>query len=171
MKGVLWLCSYLFLSACFVKNQQLSAEDQPSFAFEIHDHMLIVNGQVNGKSGKFIIDTGAGVSLLDLNQAKKYEFNYFKDNSNDRLTGFGGRSQLLETSTVFFQLKGAFDRPIKFYTSDLNGLNSTLSHKTPYIQILGALGADFLDRYKAVIDYRKRNNSLFCFLDFKIIPH
>src|SRR5215813_12828830 len=39
-------------------------------------NVCIVSGELNGKKTYFLIDTGAGITTLDLNQSKYYGFSY-----------------------------------------------------------------------------------------------
>ncbi|WP_436515357.1 aspartyl protease family protein [Ekhidna sp. To15] len=122
--------------------------------FEVYHNIIIVEAYVNDKWSKFIVDTGASISLLDFTQSKKYNFTYFIDVDN-RLMGFGGRSRLMRTSEVSFAIKGAsWDRSFSFSASDLSGLNSILSQSQQ--RVLGILGNDFLESHGAIIDYQKK---------------
>lgn len=122
----------------------------PEVAFEVHHNILIVGGYVNDKWAKFIVDTGASTSLLDLNQSKKYKFSYAID-PETRITGFGGRSHLMRTSTVLFNLNGLSAGDYQFSASDLKGLNNILAQNNQ--RVLGIIGSDYLRHHGAIIDY------------------
>lgn len=142
------------LSGCSRELDISDDEPNTSVDFEMYHNIIIVEAYVNSKWSKFIIDTGASVSLLDFTQSKKYNFSYSVD-TDHRLTGFGGRSRLMRTSEVSFALKGAFrDRSFSFSASDLSGLNSILSKSQQ--RVLGILGNDFLESHGAIIDYQKK---------------
>lgn len=140
------------LGGC-VSQQSAIKVERPMVDFEIHGNMLIVEGYVNQKWAKFIVDTGASISLLDYNQSKKYKFDYFI-NTQSRLTGFGGRSRLMNTSEISFKLKGISDQGSNFLASDLSGINRALSKSNQ--RVLGILGSDFLKAHGAIIDYQLR---------------
>lgn len=130
------------------------SDESKSVDFEIHHNIILVEAYVNNKWSKFIVDTGASVSLLDFNQSKKYDFTYSIDIDN-RLTGFGGRTRLMKTSRVQFAMKGALpDYSIRFSASDLSNLNTILSKSQQ--RVLGILGNDFLQSHGAIIDYQKK---------------
>ncbi|MEP1034994.1 aspartyl protease family protein [Ekhidna sp.] len=133
----------------------LTSSDQlTTVDFEMYHNIIIVEAYVNNKWSKFIVDTGASVSLLDFTQSKKYDFTYSIDTDN-RLTGFGGKTRLMRTSEVSFTMKGALtDRPFSFSASDLSGLNTILSQSQQ--RVLGILGNDFLQSHGAIIDYRRK---------------
>jgi predicted aspartyl protease len=50
--------------------QILEARHYQSFVYEIEGNHLFVNGEINGEKVRFLIDTGASTSLLDLDTAK-----------------------------------------------------------------------------------------------------
>jgi hypothetical protein len=140
------------LSGC-VSQQSAIQVERPMVDFEIHSNMLIVEGYVNGKWAKFLVDTGASISLLDYNQSKKYKFEYFI-NVESRLTGFGGKSRLMNTSDVAFKFRGLTDQGADFLASDLSGINRALSKSNQ--KVLGIIGSDFLKAHGAIIDYQLR---------------
>lgn len=142
----------LFIGIGFSCATQLPSTSvaSPEVSFEVHHNILIVEGYVNDKWAKFIVDTGASTSLLDMSQSKKYKFSYAFD-PEARLTGFGGRSQLMKTSTVAFSLKGLSGGGYRFSASDLKGLNTILAKNNQ--RVLGIIGSDILKHHGAIIDY------------------
>lgn len=131
-----------------------TTDENASVDFEMYHNIIIVEAYVNDKWSKFIVDTGASVSLLDFTQSKKYNFTYSIDADN-RLTGFGGRSRLMKTSGVSFAMRGALtDQSFRFSASDLSSLNAVLSQSQQ--RVLGILGNDFLQSHGAIIDYQKK---------------
>lgn len=147
----MWL---LLLNVGCISQVQIQSEAETIVDFEVHHNILIIDGFINNKWGKFIIDTGASVSLLDVNQANKYKFDYFID-TDSRIQGFGGNSRLMRTSSVHFGLQRHLQpSQMSFRASDLSNLNQVLSHSNQ--RIVGILGTDFLEMHGAVIDYPKR---------------
>ena len=59
--------------ACSCTIQQ-PVPSSTSIDFEVHHNILIIEGYVNERWAKFVVDTGASTSLLDQNQSKKYRF-------------------------------------------------------------------------------------------------
>lgn len=149
LKIYLLIASTLF--GCTPQLALTDSTENPSIDFELYNNILIVEAYVNDKWAKFIIDTGASTSILDFNQSKKYSFSYTID-PDKRLTGFGGRTNLMKTSEFTFNLKGLDKRNYSFFASDLSGLNVALSGYNQ--RVLGILGSDFLQTNGAVIDYR-----------------
>jgi hypothetical protein len=48
--------------------------DQTSVNIDTSCNLCIVEGEINGKKTYFLMDTGAGISTLDINQAKHFGF-------------------------------------------------------------------------------------------------
>ncbi len=153
-KTVILVLLTLVANGC-AQNMILASEDENrSIDFKMHHNIIVVEAYVNDRWSKFIVDTGASVSLLDFTQSKKYNFTYSIDTEN-RLTGFGGRSRLMKTSEVSFSMEGVLnDQLYRFSASDLSGLNSILSQSQQ--RVLGILGNDFLQTHGAIIDYRRK---------------
>lgn len=142
------------VSGCTRDMSKNASENPTAIDFEVHQNIIIVEAFLNNRWGKFIIDTGASISLLDFTQAKKYNFTYSMD-TDRRLTGFGGRTRLMKTSMVDFTMqKAASNRSFRFSASDLSGLNTILSQSEQ--RVLGILGNDFLQSYGVIIDYPKK---------------
>ena len=153
------LAYILLIGICFSCGiqQQSATVPNPSVDFEVHHNLLIIEGYVNDKWAKFIVDTGASTSVLDLSQSKKYKFSYAID-PDTRMAGFGGHSKLMKTSSVQFMLDGLPTNELNFSASDLRGINTVLLQKNQ--KILGIIGSDFLRNHRAVIDY-DRNKIVF----------
>ena len=148
----------LLINGCTPSLMTSEAGATTSIDFEVHDNIIVVEAYVNSKWSKFIVDTGASVSLLDFTQSKKYDFTYSVD-PDKRLTGFGGKSRLMRTSDVSFRIKGEEpERLLSFSASDLSQLNVILSQAQQ--RVLGILGNDFLEMHSAVIDYKRKKLSI-----------
>ncbi|MEQ6169135.1 retropepsin-like aspartic protease [Ekhidna sp. MALMAid0563] len=146
--------SLIMVFSAIQANAQFDPSEYSTLDFELHKNLIIVNAHINEKPAKFIVDTGASISLLDKSQYKRYEFKY-SVSTDERLTGFGGKSRLMKTSSVKFKLDG-FDlaATYRFNASDLGDLNVALSDTNQ--RVLGILGSDFLKNYHAIIDYEKQ---------------
>ncbi len=154
LRSIILLIIVFTISGCTRDTRMNASENPTAIDFEVHQNVIIVEAFLNNRWGKFIIDTGASVSLLDFNQSKKYNFSYSVDADN-RLTGFGGRTRLMKTSVVDFKIqKTISSRSYRFSASDLSGLNAVLSQSQQ--RVLGVLGNDFLQSHGVVIDYPKK---------------
>lgn len=96
---------------------------------------LIVEGQVNGKSAYFLIDTGASVGLIDKAKKKKYGlkegFRY-----HGTLIGAGGEMKDVKHCDTFVELEGKTIP--QFLLADISNVVKSIKRETG-IEILGII--------------------------------
>ena len=96
---------------------------------------LIVEGQVNGKSAYFLIDTGASVGLIDKEKKKKYGlkegFRY-----HGTLIGAGGEIKDVKHCDTFVELEGKTIP--QFLLADISNVVKSIKRETD-IEILGII--------------------------------
>ncbi len=117
--------------------------------------------KVNGKSCVFLIDTGAGATLID--RSKRNKFGMESSGPADYAAGIGSVSTLNKT-TATFQVNGHDIATDELYLMDISYVNSEF-RKSHARQVDGVLGTDFLERHEAVIDYAR------CCLYLKVRNH
>jgi len=105
--------------------------------------------KVNGRSCIFLIDTGAGATLID--RSKREKFGLEALSSRDYAAGIGSVSPLVRTSATF-QINGYDIEAEEIFLMDISYINNEF-RKNRARQVDGVLGTDFLDRYEALIDY------------------
>lgn len=120
----------------------------------ITQNVLFITPTINDSSATFIIDTGATVSLLDEKQASEYHFVCHKSQGKGKINGLAGVNTLQLASGIRmshgrFKFKG-----FKFYSCNLDSLHEFFEKRN--IFILGIIGADFLIKYNAIIDYENQ---------------
>lgn len=96
---------------------------------------LIVEGQVNGKTAYFLIDTGASVGLIDNNQVKNYDIEKGK-RFGGTLVGAGGEMKNVRHCNTFINVGGK-DIP-QFLLADIDGVVDSIKRETG-IDILGII--------------------------------
>lgn len=109
----------------------------------------LVQTNLNNKSCYLMIDTGASISILDINQKKDYNFKVLK-NSNFVL-GVGGKSNYYNLENINLKLDTTFYN-VDFKGNDMNVLVNTIENNTG-IKIVGILGSDFFKQNEIIIDY------------------
>lgn len=109
----------------------------------------LVQTNLNNKSCYLMIDTGASISILDINQKKDYNFKVLK-NSNFVL-GVGGKSNYYNLENVILKLDTTFYNT-DFKGNDMSVLVNTIKLNTG-IKIVGILGSDFFKQNEVIIDY------------------
>ena len=108
---------------------------------------------VNGKPCLFMIDTGAGATVID--RTKQDRFGLKLTHSSDYAAGIGSVSALAGTEAMMtincHQIKVN-----SLYLMDISFVNAELK-KNQGRKVDGLLGSDFLKKHHAIIDYgRKR---------------
>ena len=113
--------------------------------------MHFISVVLNGKRTLLLVDTGASKCLLDISQAKKFNFEYSLLSRN-QYVGLGG---LQDIYVVYnYELKDFY---IPFLGADLSEVTRYFTRDT--IHIVGILGSDFLERNNATLDFKR--NKLF----------
>lgn len=118
---------------------------------------LLVNAEINGVKGKFILDTGASNSCVDFENIT--HFNLISSESKTKAAGAGAigmRTELSMANTLKMSRFTTTDFHLVIF--DLSHVNLALTqHKAKPVQ--GIIGADVLIPSSAIIDYS--TNSLF----------
>ena len=113
-----------------------------------------ITAQINDKEGLFILDTGASNSCVGFDEISK--FNLITEDSDHKAAGAGTTeidTQISKKNTIKiggFKLKKA-----NLVLLDLSHINNALK-KQKAKEINGIIGADILEKGKAVIDYNKK---------------
>lgn len=118
----------------------------------INTNHIIIDCKINGINGKFILDSGASNSCIDLLSADKFDLSYkkFKEKtssaSNIIKETFYSKQNTLEIA----KLK---KRNFEFILFDMKHINDSLNEKEIH-SIDGIIGGDFLAEHNAVINYK-----------------
>ncbi len=139
------LIGLLFLSACG------SPVYVQTYIIDTSCDMSIVEGELNGKKTYFLLDTGAGLTTFDLNQAKLFGFS--SEDSDQEVGGFNNDKSKIKRAVGIrsiringMELSGDIN-----YTNNMNNLVrfiESCAHKT----ISGIIGAPIIRRHGLVID-------------------
>lgn len=123
---------------------------------EADGHHLAVKLRINGKNANAILDTGASKTVLDKTMIVPYlSGEKFADNET-LSTGLG--TTTMQSQIVTIRSFGIGKITIAGYQSvilDLSHVNLTYE-KLGLEPIVGVLGSDVLEKFKAVVDYGKR---------------
>lgn len=115
---------------------------------------LEVKATINGVEGNFILDTGASNSCVGNEEAE--HFDLFSEDSDVRAAGAGATNMLTRVSTDNVMELGAWKKKkIKLVLFDLKHINQALVDREADV-VHGIIGADILDKGKAVIDYSRK---------------
>lgn len=154
-RSFLGLIVLLVFQSC--ATTQLQTAPDPQMNVNVRDDLMFVTLEINQKKGIFLVDTGAGISLIDLNQATKYNFEYYENANRGELKGIGGSGSFNPTTGIEVAYSGNDYTGFRFYGSDLDRLNEYFG-KTGF-KILGVLGSDFFNKTGALIDFQNKTIS------------
>ena len=127
--------------------EMLELRGYQSFEFDIKGNHIFVEGEMNGKRTRFMVDTGAHSSLIHVDAAKDagLEIGPF----DQEIFGLGGKAMAAVTKVPVIKLGDASIENRKLLTTDLfKGEGG----KGDFDAIFGA---DFLRELDAVISYRE----------------
>lgn len=115
------------------------------YKLERFNQLYLLPITLNGKKTKLIVDTGASKSLLDINKCEYFGYTY-SIHSLTKYIGIGGATDIYIIYDYNIDL---------FYVSFLGAdlIDISKYFKMDGNQIVGILGADFLVRTGAIIDY------------------
>lgn len=115
---------------------------------------LVSSLEVNNVLGVFLIDTGASNSCIS--EEKKSFFSIISVSDDLELMGAGPeklKAKPSKKSSIHY--KGVFLLKLKFFLLNLTPINASLTqHESQEID--GIIGADFLKKTKAIIDYKNK---------------
>lgn len=102
----------------------------------LSDKRLIIEAEVNGKKGFFLIDTGASVGLIAEDKVKKFDIVRGRKYPGS-LVGAGGEMEDVYYCNTFVRFGGK-DIP-QFLITDISGVRNSIERETG-IEILGIIG-------------------------------
>ena len=127
-------------------NSEISKENTFESSFELYDRMIVVDAKLNGKAGKYILDTGS--PILILNQLPQKEFTSLEGISEEN------HAELIEVKS--FQWAGILNTEIVAVAYDMSNLEKALGHK-----IDGLIGQNVLNNFELFLDLSNRKIQLF----------
>lgn len=115
---------------------------------------LEVKGKINGVKGRFILDTGASNSCVGMDL--KDLFNLEVHESEIKAAGAGAIGmETLVSDKNLLELGDWKNKKFALVLFDLSHVNSALEqHEAKPVH--GIIGADVLEKGKAIIDYKKK---------------
>jgi predicted aspartyl protease len=122
---------------------------------KINTNHFEVKAILNGVKGRFILDTGASNSCIDIALAEK--FMLVVEDSETKAAGAGaiGMETKISARNVL-ELKNWKYKNIHIVLLDLTHVNTALTeHKAKAVD--GIIGADILEKAAAIIDYKTKN--------------
>jgi len=113
-----------------------------------------IKAKINGKKGRFILDTGASNSCVGFDEIEK--FNLLTEASEHKAAGAGTTEIDTHISKKNKIKIGDYTlKKVNLVLLDLTHINNALT-KQDANAVNGIIGADILEKGKAVIDYGKQ---------------
>ncbi|HEV8285638.1 MAG TPA: hypothetical protein VGQ09_15095 [Chitinophagaceae bacterium] len=142
----------LFILLIFLLSGCIPAQNLEYGYIDTSCNLTLVEGEINGKKTYFVIDTGAGVTTLDINQSKHFGFSFTDSElsiggiNND----IGEAKQAIGIASIKVNGTDIAGEDI-IYTNDMGRLTrfvETCAKK----RIGGIIGVPVIRRYGLVID-------------------
>ena len=119
---------------------------------------IIIDAAVNNVDGKFLIDTGASNSCIDLNKLEKFKLKIEKsDETASSATGEINET-FISKKNLFF-IGGYSKTDFNLILFDMKSVIEALKEKDN-IEVDGIIGSDVLIELKSQIDYMKNEITL-----------
>lgn len=112
-----------------------------------------LKAKINGKKGRFILDTGASNSCVGFEDIKRFKLN--AKNSKTKAAGAGAIDMPTKQATKNkLEIENWKYQNFNLVLFDLTHVNEALNqHNAKAVH--GIIGADILQKGKAIIDYKK----------------
>ncbi len=121
---------------------------------KINTNHFELKAKLNGVKGRFILDTGASNSCIDFNLAEKFKLKVEDSETKAAGAGATGMETKISTENKLAINKWKYNN-FTIVLLDLTHVNTALTeHKADSVD--GIIGADILEKGKAIIDYRKK---------------
>jgi Aspartyl protease len=115
---------------------------------------LLITVKVNGISGLFILDTGAGGSVIDSKQASKFNLTLQKDSTDFSGAGVGGLGlEVIQSEGNKIEIGNYVVSDFTLSVMSLEHVSQALIQIGAHEELLGVIGVDILKPGKAIIDY------------------
>lgn len=144
----------LLLLSCESKDRSFEGDNKVSITS--FNKLPVVQGTLNGKKAYFILDSGASISVIDVNQQKDYGF--FIEDTNEQAAGYGGNAYFYSAKGVILNIGG-----VNFYTDfkaqDLSVIVNVMSTQEG-VKVSGIVGADIMKINKFILNFSDNSISL-----------
>jgi hypothetical protein len=111
----------------------------------------LIEANINGINGKFILDSGASNSCVCITKENKFKL----ETKKSKISASSATSEISETSISKKNLVSIcrWENTIDLVTFDMNHINKTFKEKE-IEPIDGIIGADLLKTSEAILDYK-----------------
>ena len=114
---------------------------------------IIIDAILNNVAGKFLIDTGASNSCIDVNKLEKFKLK-FKKSDETASSATGEINEIFISKKNSFFIGGCIKTDFDLILFDMKNVIKALKEKDK-IEVDGIIGSDILIEFKSKIDYKK----------------
>ena len=115
---------------------------------------LLTTVVVNGVPGLFILDTGAGISLIEENYADRFKLNLQNDEVSFTGAGAGGKGlKVVPCPGNIIEIGAYMVTDFPLVTMSLQHVSQAFIEFGINEEVLGIIGVDILKPARAIIDY------------------
>ncbi|GHC41524.1 retropepsin-like aspartic protease [Roseibacillus persicicus] len=145
----------IFVRECrgLTVRQLLELRGYESFKYELRSNSIVIPGKMNGMDAKFLVDTGAGTSLLHLESARRSKCKVGP--LDEKVYGVAGETEAAWTDVPSLTFGESGFKDIQILAADLEEDLTPEEKKVMKSEDM-LLGADLLEQLEAVIDYKER---------------
>ena len=122
------ISSFLLITSC--KTVELPVNEM---ILNQRQGYLFIILHINDKKGLFLLDTGAGISLIDYNQANRYGFKIGTSDNHGTITGVGGTNAVFTISDIDVMYSEFTMNAFKFYASDFTKINDVFDRHSSVV--------------------------------------
>ena len=127
------------------------AKPLAAIPFVLEDHLPVITVQVNGRTLKLGLDTGAAVNLLDKTMLDELPATLLTNVQTEELVALDRSIIKVKTGNITeTQVDGQKFGDMKYLFTDLSGIKANSA-----LQIDGLLGWPFFQKMKCSINYKK----------------
>jgi len=141
-----------FLQKCkgLTIGELLTLRGYEAIPIKFEGNSMLIHAKINGKPAKFIVDTGAGMSLFHTGAATRTECPLGK--FTEKVYGVSGEAPAAWAEVAELSIGESVFKDRKILATDM----TKGQHKGVKLRNDGLFGADFLSDLDAVISYRER---------------
>lgn len=115
--------------------------------------LILLETMVDDKGPfRFVLDTGAGLTIIAPELAKKLDIKPNKQDKQDKATGAGGNLDIHFGTVRFLKVGETKVKGLRIGIMDLTGISKVIE-----TEIDGIIGYNFLKKFRMTIDYPKQS--------------
>lgn len=151
------LCILVFIGSFLLgrASKPSSNNSDVTYVTDMKDYKFIpiVKTTLNGKTAYLLLDTGASISIFDINQAKQFGITPTGDSDLD-VIGYGGVASGIEAASEYTLFLGGEKMEDTFHMKDISDIVKIVNRETGY-QIVGILGNNNIAKHSLILNFKE----------------